>query len=71
MQTETVLEKVPEDDLPHKPLNAFEPVPGVYVQSQSSPKGHTRLILTGPNVSDGLRHKISEWLRAENRGELN
>ena len=50
---------------PHKPLDAFEPVPGVYVQSQTSMEGYTRLIFTGPNVEDGLRHKISQWLRAD------
>ena len=49
---------------PHKPLDAFEPVPGIYVQSQTNPEGHTRLIFSGPNVDDGLRHKISRWLRS-------
>ncbi len=65
MQTDNTHEKGKTVSLPHRPLSAFEPVPGVYVQSQTDTNGHTRLIFSGPKVTDGLRHKISQWLRAE------
>ncbi len=53
-----------------KPLDAFEPVPGVWIQSQTAPHTGTRVILSGPAVTDGLRQYITTWLRAQARGEL-
>lgn len=49
---------------PYKPLYAFKPVRGIDVQSQTNSEGHTRQIFNSPNVDDGLRHKISTWLRS-------
>ena len=65
MQDEKMHGKRENENPPHRPLDAFTPVPGIYVQSQTNSEGHTRPIFTGPRVDDGLRHKISRWLRAE------